>query len=541
VHTAIQSLELLFGRGDDDYALWVLTVRLNILAFLFCTAFVIRRQAPRLRNIEPATWVIVFGLTALAAVLRLVVASANLADFGGIPYSRLLYGYKGYLATAQFFSPLYQLSTRDIEHGILFQRIIGTLTVALVYALCRQVSAKSFATITAFLFAVYPLHIFFSASDLLAVFATFLAACSYLCVVSATEVDDRRAVTFHYTAGFCGLALLTQVRPESSLLLVPAALYLAARRRELRWRDLGTALAVSGVFASVYAYHAMAAGLSHQNPVDVDRGLNLTIQHLALNPFTAIPVLFMAGVLVGVFRGMRWTLLAVVPWLTLFVACVLTVEDGHGAARIYANWLLLVLPFAGYGLSLMWSAPHWTARFVAAAVLAYLAALPIVTADRLTTPYLEIIENDRFKALLAAPPPDVERIVVPDDELMWRQYHSTLEVYRKYEAIFATRPPASRGLQLVRLTDYLAEPQRSGCSGGSCIFFFGIPCMDQDMYAVTRGQCETLLREHRASLLSETTVVAAPFVACSIYTGELRRELCDPATKARVFKVYRLD
>jgi len=205
------------------------------------------------------------------------------------------------------------------------------------------------------------------------------------------------------------------------------------------------------------------------------------------------------------------------------------------------NWLLLVLPFAGYGLSLMWSAPHWTARFVAAAVLAYLAALPIVTADRLTTPYLEIIENDRFKALLAAPPPDVERIVVPDDELMWRQYHSTLEVYRKYEAIFATRPPASRGLQLVRLTDYLAEPQRSGCSGGSCIFFFGIPCMDQDMYAVTQGQCETLLREHRASLLSETTVVAAPFVACSIYTGELRRELCDPATKARVFKVYRLD
>jgi hypothetical protein len=273
----------------------------------------------------------------------------------------------------------------------------------------------------------------------------------------------------------------------------------------------------------------------------VDRGLSLTIELLALNPFLAIPVLIVASAAIAVYRSVRLAALAMLPWSAVFILCGLTVEDGHSAARIYANWLILILPAAGYGLSLMWSAPRPASRVVAGIVLLYVGWLPVDLRERLTTPYLEIVEHDRFEALLTALPPGVERIIVPDDELMWRRYHSTLEVYRKYAAIFSTRPATGRDVQLVPLTEYLDNPRRTSCAGGACVFFAGIPCMDEEMYAVTRGQCEELLGTHRTSLLDETSFVAAPFVACSIYIGELKRQLCDPATSARSFKVYRIE
>jgi hypothetical protein len=536
-------MDFVFGRGDDDHPFWLLTVRINILVFLICAALVLRRRLSRhqVARMSSAEWRTLAIVTLLAAALRLLVVPSNLVDFGGIPYSRLLYGYKGYFATAQFFSPVYQLTTRSIEHGIFLQRLAATLTIPLVYRLCRCFGAKRFAAIAAFLFAVYPLHILFSASDALAVFTTFLAAAAYLLIAGAVTSADRSAARLLYLGGFAGLALLTQVRPENVLLLIPVALYLFIRRRALRLGEWVGPLAVTAVFSIVYGYQAWVSGLTHQSPIDAQRGFDLAIQHLALNPFFAIPVLLFPTVAIAFYHGVGLALLAMAPWAAALALCTVTVEDGHGAARIFANWLILILPCAAYGLSLMLGAPLRAVRFLAVLALVYLAALPVLTGDRLTAQHAEIIENDRFRALLDSPPPGTDRIIVPDDELMWRQYHTTLEVYRKYAAILAGLPQAAQRLQLMKLTDYLSDPRSAACAAGRCVFFFGLPCMEQPIYAVTRQQCETMLRSRRMTVVDDTEVVAGPFVACSIYSGGWKRRFCDPATAPRSFRVYRIE
>jgi hypothetical protein len=542
VSVAIRSLELLFGRGDDDYPFWLLTIRINILLVLFCAAGVIWWQTFRVRRAMPRSeWWTILGLTSLAGALRFLVARPNLMDFGGIPYSRLLYGYKGYFATAQFYAPFYQLTARDIEHGILFQRLAGTLTIPLIYVLCRrwQPGVKLFPATTAFLFAVYPLHILFSASDALAVFSTFLAALAYAILAAAVEVEDERMARLHYLGSFAALALLTQVRYENVLLLIPPVIALLAHRRMLRPRQLLAPLLISGVFVAIYAYEAATSGISFRSPIDLQRGLSLTTWHLVLNPFLAIPLLFLGTVAVSLYARLGWGAIALLPWAAGLGLCVFTAEDGHGAARIYANWLVLILPLAGYGIARLLQSPRVLARAPAALALLCLASLPAIVRERLGTQYLEILEHERFAALLSTLPAEVERIIVPDDELMRRQVHSTLELYRKYAAIVVSRPDAAARFELVQLTDYLDNPQ-PGCVRGRCVFFHGLPCLDE-RYWLARDQCEQLLRERRTSELNETTVVAAPFVACSIYTGTLERELCDPATLERRLAVHWID
>jgi hypothetical protein len=220
--------------------------------------------------------------------------------------------------------------------------------------------------------------------------------------------------------------------------------------------------------------------------------------------------------------------------------CVGAAEDGHGTARIFANWLILILPFAAYGFSLLYGVRLLLVRAVGAIVLLYFAALPLVTRDRLSAQHLEILENDRFNALLADLPNDVDRIIVPDDETMWRRHHSTLEVYRKYEAIlWGRRDP--RQIRLIPLTRYLESADEKGCASGRCLFFFGLPCMEGLMFPETTKQCAELLRTHRTSPLEESTVVAAPFVSCSIYVGVLAEQICDPATQPQRFVTYRVE
>jgi hypothetical protein len=540
-----QWLDVLFGAGDDDHPFWLTTIRVNILVFLACALLtVVWNLAPdRWRKLlrERAALRIALALTIIAALLRFAVASPNLMDFGGIPYSRLLFGYKGYFATAQFFSPFYELTARDIEHAILFHRIAGTLTIPLVYVLCRhlQPGARLFPATAAFLFAVYPLHIVFSASDALAIFSVFLAASSYVLLAGAEDPENQRIRKLRYLGGFAGLALLTQVRYENVLLLVPAALVLLSRRRTRTTRDLVPALAGAAAFIVFYAYEALTSGLSYRNPFDLNRGLDLTIHHLALNPFIAIPALFAGTASIWLFGRWRLGILALLPWAAAFLLCVGSAEDGHGCARIFANWLILLLPIAAYGFSLLLQARYVVVRAAGAAALLYFASLPVITRDLLAAQHLEILENDRFKNMLADLPPGIERIIVPDDELMLRKHHSTLEIYRKYEAIFWYSAARQRGVQLVSLTNYLAGGE--ACARDTCLFFAGLPCMDGLAFPETRAQCEEILRSRLTSSVERATVTAGPFVSCSIYTGRLHEQICAPATQPREMVVYRIE
>ena len=534
-------------RGYSSEVVWRRTLRLNSLTVLICALIIVAwsLSAARQRNVPVRSpdILIALTLTGLAAALRFGVARANLMDFGGIPYSRLLRGYGGYRGTAQFYSFFYDLTSRDIEHAILFDRIAGTLTVPFAYVLCRllQPGARLWATLAASLLAVYPLHVLFSASDALAVFSCFLTACSYtLLAIGVALADHGMVAAVSYLGGFAGLALLTQVRYENVLFLVPPAVALCARRHSLALRRVTMPLGVAIAFAVVYARETAASAISFRNPPPFWRNVAIT-WHLVLDPLLAIPVLLTGTVAIWICNGRRSGMLALLPWACALAVCLLTLGEAHGGARIYANWLILLLPIAAYGFSTMLLGSSRLAAAIAAAALIYLGLQPALMRGALTARYLEIEEHDRFKALLSQPMPGITSLVVPDDELALREHGSTLEVFTKYLTILDGNVEASERVQLVRLTDYLEHPAETICKPDACAFFFGLPCVDEEHYAATSAQCREVLGAHRTSLIEEMPVLGAPFASCSIYSGALRQRLCGPATKLRRFVLYRIE
>ena len=159
-----RALEALFGHGDDDFPLWLSILRVHILIWAACTSIATVGLARRIRA-SRAGAAQVASLTALGVALRFAVVPSNLMDFGGIPYSRLLVGYRGFFATAQAYSLVYRWTARDLEHGILAQPRRGHADRAAVYALCRLLTPADRlpAVIAAGFLAIYPLHALLSA------------------------------------------------------------------------------------------------------------------------------------------------------------------------------------------------------------------------------------------------------------------------------------------------------------------------------------------------------------------------------------------
>jgi len=541
LYALLRWLDLFFGRGVDDAPAWLLAVRLNVLLFAALVAAVAlsalasarRPAAPGARR-ELAT---VLALTVLAALLRFAVAPANLLDFGGIPYSRMLFGYPGHFGAAQLYALVYERSARDIEHAIFLNRVAGTLTVPLIFALCRRLRPRTplTAVLAALLFAVSPLHVLFSASDALAIVSIFLAALSYTLLAGAEQVAGRGRVV-RYLAAFTGLALLTQVRYENALLLVPAALFLFVRRRALRLTALAPALVVAAAFLAMYGGAALLSPLSYQNPVNLEIGFARVAAHLLRNSFLTLPVLFFATVAVALRRSVLLTVAALLPWIPALALPALA-ESGHGTARVFCTWLVLLLPFAGDGLAALLGAVNPLLRLLGAAAVSYLAAQPLLLREPLTAQYLEMREHVAFRAGLRRLPASVRRVIVPDDEVQRRRAHSTVELSRKYALTVAGAGMAGR-VDVVGLSDFLENPTRFDCDGGACAFFFGLPCLEQAVYPYAPPQCAQMLRERNLSEWERTAARGAPFLGCAVYAGETRAELCDPTVLAGSFIWY---
>lgn len=534
-------LDVLFGMGDDDFPFWLMSVRANILLCLLCWGVALlwhlRRGRAGCRDIA-----VPLVLTVLAGLLRFVVAGANLLDFGGIPYSRMLLGYRGHFATAQFYSLFYELTARDIEHAIFFNRIAGTLTIPLVYALCRLLEPRRtrFPAIAALLCAVSPLHILFSASDSLAVFSLFLTATSYAMIAAAERAAAYPAVrAIHYLGGFAGLVLSTQVRYENVLFLVPPAVYLLVRRRHVRWRVLIPAGAVAAAWLAFDAYQAAAAGLSFQNPVRLVSAVDMVVEHLLVNPFPGVALLAIGTCGLPVTRAFALSLSAALTWVAA-LSLPLFAESGHGAARVFTSWLILVLPLSAYGLTRMMAAPRRLVRGVAAATLFCLAVQPLLFAQSLASVYLEMREHEFFKRAVHSLPGDVDALVVPDDELLRRETNSTVELQNKYSMTLAGMAGAAERVRLVRLTDYLERPEQTPCRPGSCAFLFGLPCVPQQVYPFTENQCRSMVQTHRLESLLEQRLDSAPFLSCGIYVGRMREQRCRPTIMPRTFALYRI-
>lgn len=539
-------LDVLFGMGDDTHPYWLMAVRVAILLFIVCAALVAGRDTMRWRerwrpgDATSATWAL--GLTLVAAVLRFLVASPNLLDFGGIPYSRLLLGYKGHFATAQVYSLFYNFAGRNIENAILLNQIAGTMTIPLVYVLCRKLWRDPWvARLAAFLFAVSPVHIIFSASDALSIFTVFLCAASYVLVAGAVRAPAPDPIApVRWLGGFVGLVLLTQVRYENALFIVPAAMFVLRNRAHVDLRSIAAPLAVALALIAFFVSSALAAGLSYQNPVRIWPGIEMVWQHVLWNPLTAAPLLLVGCAAIKAHSGWGGAALGIAPWFAALALPVMA-ESGHGAVRVYGSWLILLLPAAALGFASLLSTPRRGARMAATVALAYLGAQPLLAATTLTSRHLEIREHEFFRAAVAELPVGDAVVVVPDDELMRRRHGSTIELFNKYAMTVAGMPEAAGRVRLVRLSDHLADAGATPCPPGGCYFFRGLPCLEQDVYLYTREQCEELAQKRRLVPVAQTEMTAAPFRDCAVYTGGLREDLCAPTSAAQSFGLYRIE
>jgi hypothetical protein len=546
VYTAIRWLDVLFGRGDSDYPFWLLTVRVNILFFLLCAAAVVAwtlspaRALTVLRAKQEICTALL--LTVLAALLRFFVVEHNLSELGGIGYSRILLGYKGHFGTAQLYSLVYARTARDLEHAILLNRIASTVTVPVVYALCRRLAPdrRAFALIATALLALHPLHLLFSATDALPISSSLLAAVSYLLLASAVGDEDAPAWARVLSAigAAAGLALLTQVRYENALFIAPPVIYLLAWHRALPVRMLAPGAIVFALFVSVYTVEVFHSGLSYQSPIALADCLRAVVHEIFSNPIFAIaPVLVgTAAAIIDQRSRVRW--LAPLPLIAVVPLIAFASTLGHHLARTYVNQVLLLSLVAGYGLTLLWESPWRGGRGVAVGCLLWVGALPIFFWPNLRERHLETAEHDFFRASLAALPPDVDRVVVPDDDRLSRETHSTIEAMNKYRMIAdAAGVP---GIELVGMTRFLEHPKDIDCSRGNCLFFRGVPCMGISYYWFAEPACGQLMATRAGSPVREEAVVAGSFLDCSIYRGAARRRLCEPTRKPQRFGFYRL-
>jgi hypothetical protein len=540
VDALIGGLELFFGKGDSDHALWLAAVRLDILGFVVCGGgLLVWSLTPRARPWAAWTardYAIAAALTGIAAALR-IATQHNLSDLGGIGYSRMLLGYKGHFGTAQLYSLVYERAGRDLEHALLLNRLASTLTVPLLYALGRRLTptTRSLAIFAAALMALHPLHILFTPTDALPISTTFVAAAAYLLLATAVEATGaptwmRRAAGLGAAFGF---ALLTQVRYENLLLLVPPALYLVARRRQLR--PLAAGGVVFALLMASYALAVLSAGSSFQNPVN-SIGARTLLGEMLGNPiFAALPLLIgTAGTLLSPHRAVRW--LAWIPAALVLPLGALSGNGGHHFARTCANQLFLPILFAGYGLALLWDSPRRPARLLAVAALLWTAALPGLFWPNLRERHLETAEHDFLRTALQALPPGIDRLIVPDDERLARETHSTIEAMVKYRAIAFS---VGSAVEVVGMTQFLEHPETVDCSRDNCAVLIGAFCLDLKQYWFADETC-TRMRAQRGAPLAEEDIVAASFVDCSIFRGAVRQQLCEPFRVERRLGLYRL-
>jgi hypothetical protein len=509
---ASEALAGLFGHGDDDHPLWLLAVRINVLAWAGTLAVVgarrvlgARRSLPRIGRAP----VLACAACTLAALVLRFWATANLLDHGGIPYTRLLTGYRGYFGTAQAYSLFYALTRRDLDHGIWLDRIVGAATVPVVFLLCRRLRPRSllFPVIAAGLLAFCPVHILFSASDSVTIFSGGLFVLSTLLVLAAGK--DA------FLAGALGLALLTQVRYEDVLLALPAIVLLGWTRRW--WRAAACAAA-----ALAYLPPSLAAGISYEAHGRLaEGGRFLTSNEVLFNPFLALPFLFAGTLLVALSRRPLVVAAAMAPWLVATGLTAATAESPHQAARIASNWLVPITMASGYGFSLLAERGRLAAA-AAAVLLIHFAARPVRFADALRARYLEMAEHQAFASMLDRLPPDTAAVVVPDDELLRRRSGVTVETLNKYVAIRAAR--TAPGARIIGLTSFLEHGDPT-CDAGHCAFFEGLPCLVESVNPFARPQCDELARTHPRQPIATWTVVGMPFEPCSVQTGYLRRDV----------------
>lgn len=534
---------MLFGHGDDGYPFWLLTVRVNILV-LVASAAVLIMSALRPARVRPMLsgrldLGVAAAFTTVAAALRWFVVQHNVADLGGISYSRILLGYNGHFGAAQLYSLVYARGSRSMEQAIVLNRLAATLTVPLLYALCRRVAParRAFAVCATALLSLHPLHLLFSATDALPIVSILLAVGSYWCLARAVGSENDRVSprTVAALTGAAGLALVTQVRYENALFLAPPLLYFFAVRPSIPYRPLGPAGALLGLLLAIYAASAVSAESSYQNPIHWADGLRASARDVFVNQIFAIgPVLVgTMAALLDRHTPVRWAM--ALPLVVALPVITMGGAQGYNHARTYLTHVLLLSLVAGYGLAQLWASDHRFGRGIAVTCLLWVAVLPCCFWQNLRERHLETAEHDFFTAALAALPAGVNRIIVPDDDVLARMTHSTIELVNKYRMIAQA---AGSGIELLGASRYVEHPEEIDCGRGNCLFFHGVPCMGLRYYWFAQDGCAQLMAKRSGPPWREEEVVGGSFLDCSIYRGTMRRQLCEAARHTQHFGLY---
>lgn len=541
VQGLVQILDVLFGRGDDGFPFWLLAVRLNVLSFAACGSVPLLTSIVRTdRSTQrPSDLLWALALTGLAAILSFGLVRNNLGDLGGIGYSRILLGYRGHFGAAQLYSLVYARSARTLEVGILLNRLAAILTVPALYMVCRRLapSRRYFAVIATLLFCLNPLQLMFSGTEALPACTSFVAVVSYLLLLQCTQtVFDRRWQRWCGAVGAgSGLALLTQIRQENYLLLLPV-LPLVAFRRDVRNSAAVIALAVLAGFCGVYVHELLGAGTPFQNPIRLGIMLKEGIGEIVSNPIFALVPLLVGTV--GVLLKWRCFAAILAPLPLLIAAALSSVTNTwtHDIARTFINAHALVSIVAGFGFSLLLEG-RGVGRVLAFVALAWMIALPFQYRTNLGDRYLETVEHDLFRSAITLLPGTVNRVVVPDDVPLERIAHSTIEAMNKYRMITAAARVS--GLELVGATRFLEQPEEFDCSHDNCVLFSGAFCLDLPPYWFARETCAAL-RQRLGSPIHEIPVRVGSMLDCSVQRVGVREPACELDAAGRRIGFYRL-
>jgi hypothetical protein len=522
---SITLLEPLFGEGDSDHPCWLLAVRIVILLLVAAAAALGVSTAARVRRAPPSRRdaALLVGVTVLAAVARFVVAQGNVLDTGGISFSRMLIGYKGHFAAAQLYSLAYQVAGREIDVAVWLNRLVGTATVPVAFALARRLPGGGpvAAVVAAVLLALAPAHVLFSASSELAPVTGFLCLGGYaLLVTAAGGGAPRLHAALQLATGCLMLVLLTQLRWENWILLLPAAAWLVARRRAFDRRAL---LVTAGLAVGALAFLGLAAlrvGPSPHGAVDYAAGLRSVAAGVAWSPLFAAPALFALAL-----AGGRWrlALVAAVAWAAAVGVSALAAPHPHHSARVFASWLPLLIVVAALGVQAL--AERYRRGGTGALALVCIAAVAHcgLFVPRLRARYAETAELAAYRHLLDQVPAATRWLVVPDDEATRRSLGVTEELDRKYALT-----PRPRGLRagLVGISALLDRPAAYQCGGTACVFFAGLPCATRQRDPLG-AQCRALIAGGRT--LARAPARAAP-IECSTRPTLAPGPACAPRT-----------
>lgn len=541
----LDAFQAIFGAGDSDHPWWLLVVRMDILLFAaLALAAAYRAVRHGWGEIRVGDLLALAGLTLLAGILRIGVVEWNVLDHGGIAYSRMLWGYMGYFGVAQLQAPWLQATTRDLEHAVAVARVLSTLTVPAVYVLMRFAVRGPLlpAALSAFLLAVFPLHVLAAASTFESTYCLFVAAVSWGLIAAATGLPADRATDarLRYAAGFLGIALATQMRVDGALLLIPPAVWLVVRRRDVRAAHLLPALAVGLPFLAFFAACMAGSGLvRNAPPASVAREWADIVDWVLLNPLFLAPVLF-AGSCLAFLAGPTAGVLALLAWVLAFGPSLLAQPEAHHKARMFLAHLLPLLLFPAWGVHLLTERNERWGRAATALAIVLFGLLPVAYTANLQTPYLERRDHEAFRAALEAAPPDTAVVVVPDDSVMRRELGTTHEYLNKYLSIPV--PPRLTGVRVVGMTGFMEHPESFDCTTRTCVFYEGMSCAAEDhevsVVAASSLQCRRLVETRGASVAFRTTSSAPPFLKCTLATGALRATECRPTAREVAFTLH---